>query len=185
MRHGQWSIHSAGRDGGGEKELCRVNRPSALDPSPDGKWLYFSDDDGTGDAVWRVATTGGAPARIIASPAAEPRLSPDGTQLAYFNLAKASILVVPSSGGEPSHEFPANPTTYFNFVWSADGKGILHNGKPNDRVNIWLQPLAGGEPAQITHFDEQYVLNFDRMGNDALVVVRGTLTRDAVLIKGF
>src|SRR5207244_13587813 len=117
-----------------------------------------------------------------------PSLSPDGKQVAFtrFESSGDVLFVAPADGGPPTHSFDVNFTTYFNYVWSADGTGILHNGRPADRTNVWLQPLAGGTPRQMTHFDEEYILHLDRSRtHDALIVARGTLMRDAVLITGF
>jgi TolB protein len=186
LRNGRWTVRRINRDGSGEKELCTISRPSILDPSPDGKWIFFNTETEGAFQMFKVPVEGGEPIRVTQYPGVLPRLSPDGTQLAFLQYDKGSIATAPSDGGPPVFSFRINPTTYFTYHWTADGKAILHNGRQNDRTNIWLQPLSGGEPKQITHFDEQYVLTFDRTRNgDALIVVRGTLSRDAVLIKGF
>ena len=70
--------------------------------------------------------------------------------------------------------------------WTADGKALLHNGGLNDRKNVWLQPIDGSAGRPVTHFDDEYILNFDVVpGGKELLLVRGVLSRDAVLIKNF
>jgi Tol biopolymer transport system component len=70
--------------------------------------------------------------------------------------------------------------------WTPDGKALIHNCDFGDRKNMWLQPVDGSPPRQLTHFDDQLVLGFDLVpGGKELAVVRGVLSRDAVLIKDF
>jgi Tol biopolymer transport system component len=40
-----------------------------------------------------------------------------------------------------------------------DGRSILYTR--GNVSNIWSQRIAGGEPQQITHFDQELVLGFD------------------------
>ena len=69
---------------------------------------------------------------------------------------------------------------------AADGKALLHNSALNDRANIWLQPIAGGAPRKVTNFADQVILAFDRTPDGKrLIIARGTLNRDAVMIKNF
>jgi len=186
VRNGQWTIRRIDRDGGGEKELCRISGPSVVSPSPDGRWVYFAGESDGDSAIWKVPAGGGQPVRVGDYRGISPRLSPDGKLVAYHQFEKNEIIVAPSEGVAPAAHFTSNLTTYLSFVWTADGKALMHNGGQNDRLNIWLQPLNGGDPKPVTSFDEQYVFSFDRTrGGDALIVVRGTLSRDAVLIKGF
>jgi eukaryotic-like serine/threonine-protein kinase len=186
VRDGQWSIRRIGRDGSGEKELCPIIRPSVLSAAPDGKWVYFANEVDGVEAVWKVSADGGQPIRVTPYPASMPHISPDGRRLAFSLFGQPAIVVASSDGGPIETRFPVNPTTYFTFHWSADGKSLLHNSHQTDRMNVWQQPVSGGAPKQVTKFNEQYVLNFDRTPRgDALTVVRGTLSRDAVLLKGF
>ena len=186
LRDDGWGVRRINRDGSDEKKLCAISRPSTLSPSPDGRWVVFSQEANGTETLWKVAVDGGQPVRVTEYEATSPRLSPDGKRVAFFRIGSSDVFIAPSDGGPPTGRFTANPTTYFTFAWTADGTGILHNGWQNDRNNIWLQPLKGGEPRRVTHFDEQYILHFDRSRTgDALIVVRGTLTRDAVLITGF
>ncbi|MGA8616981.1 MAG: hypothetical protein WB660_00460 [Candidatus Sulfotelmatobacter sp.] len=50
--------------------------------------------------------------------------------------------------------------------------------------NIWSQPIAGGTPKKITHFNSEQIWSFD-LSRDGkrLVMRRGTTQEDAVLIR--
>ena len=94
--------------------------------------------------------------------------------------AKALYLFAHGAGTNMTH------TSYSSVRWNGDGSGLLHNSGRNDRSNIWLQPLDGSPPRKITQFDDDYVLRFDVSPDGRqLAIVRGTLSRDAVLIENF
>jgi Tol biopolymer transport system component len=70
--------------------------------------------------------------------------------------------------------------------WSPDGKALLHNAQSNDRSNIWLQPIDGGPARELTHFADQTMINFNLTADGKqLIIARGLLSRDALLIKNF
>lgn len=50
-------------------------------------------------------------------------------------------------------------------------------------INIWSQPVEGGEPKQITHFNDMLITGFSwTRDGKKLACTRGTLLRDAILI---
>jgi tricorn protease len=86
--------------------------------------VFVADDD-----VWIVDASGGRAERLTAdrAPAARPRLSPDGTLLAWTSARDGNneVYVAPVAGGE------ATRLTYWNHAgtrvlgWSADGRVIV------------------------------------------------------------
>ena len=46
--------------------------------------------------------------------------------------------------------------------------------------NIWLQPLAGGEPKQLTNFKSDLIFSFDWSRDRQLACSRGIVTSDVV-----
>ena len=49
--------------------------------------------------------------------------------------------------------------------------------------NVWAQSLKGGPPQQLTRFNEQQIFYFDWSPQGDLVLSRGSITSDAVLIQ--
>lgn len=93
---------------------------------------------------------------------------------------------MPITGGRPTLTFRAVNHSSATVRWTADGRVLLHNAALKDRANIWLQPLDGGPPRQVTHFVDQNVLGFDASTDGkGLILTRGILTRDAVLVRHF
>ena len=62
----------------------------------------------------------------------------------------------------------------------------LADGMLSGVTNLWIQPLDGGSPKQLTHFTSESFFSFDwsRDGKQ-LVYGRGMTTSDAVLISDF
>ncbi|MGB7437285.1 MAG: hypothetical protein WBR26_07280 [Candidatus Acidiferrum sp.] len=61
------------------------------------------------------------------------------------------------------------------FLDSRDGVG-----------NVWLQPLQGGKPRQLTNFSSDRIYSFDwSPDGKQLVVARGNSSSDVVLISNF
>jgi hypothetical protein len=57
---------------------------------------------------------------------------------------------------------------------------------PGDRANVWLMPLDGAPPRQLTHFEDQRLWGFAVSADGtSLAVARGRRDRDAVLMKNF
>lgn len=49
--------------------------------------------------------------------------------------------------------------------------------------NIWLQPLAGGPARQLTNFAADYILDFAWTPDNRLILARGPMNQDIVLIS--
>jgi Tol biopolymer transport system component len=67
--------------------------------------------------------------------------------------------------------------------WAADGKSVLYSVNKNNVSNIWSQSIDGGEPKQITNFNDMLITAFSwtRDGKN-LACTRGALLRDAILV---
>jgi len=67
--------------------------------------------------------------------------------------------------------------------WTSDNLSLLHIKTEGGTSNLWAQPISGGPPQQITHFNSLVILSFDLSRDGKLVMERGTLNRDVVLIR--
>ena len=68
--------------------------------------------------------------------------------------------------------------------WDANGRSLLYTKNEDGVENIWSQPIAGGPPKQLTHFNNLVIWGFD-LSRDGkrLVMDRGIDNRDVVLIR--
>jgi len=121
-----------------------------------------------------------------------PRISPDGKHVAFEYRAtdgsrgagSLRIGIVAAAGGvlEKSIELPASAAGNLNLRWTPDGRSVAYIDGRGNTENIWVQPVSGGKPKQLTHFTDGDVFNFawSRDGK-MLALARGTTSSDAVL----
>jgi Tol biopolymer transport system component len=91
-----------------------------------------------------------------------PATSPDGALIVYERVdgqgtaAKAKIVVQKLEGGTPWQEIDV-PSYYSAFSpgWTPDGRAITYLRTVGGATQIFMQPLAGGSPVQLTHFDTE------------------------------
>ena len=79
--------------------------------------------------------------------------SPNGTLLAYSyrdpEAKRNRVAVVSLSGGSPLERFDFDPA--YLMRWTRDGSGLMYIA-PDD--NLWVEPITGGTPKQVTHFQQ-------------------------------
>ena len=84
----------------------------------------------------------------------EPRLSPDGEQVAFVVTedGRSRLVVVPASGG-PELVISAEPAPLAArslsggvFDWLPDGQALVYAARAG---GLWLQPVAGGPPSSV------------------------------------
>ncbi|MBW8866384.1 MAG: S9 family peptidase [Acidobacteria bacterium] len=97
----------------------------------------------------------------------DPRFSPDGSTIAYVvttvdqkqNRRRSEIYAVPVDGSRPPRALTTAPQSSNSPRWSPDGQAIAFlsaRPMPGDaatdtpRPQVWLLPLAGGEPRRVT-----------------------------------
>ena len=167
--------------------------------SPDGMWfaaLTQAKDVNVlfgGDGVGNVARVerGGGKARILFDgDASAPTISPDGQRVAFVYRSRGApggprIGVVSATGGPLEKSFELPPSAGTALQWMPDGHAVAYLDTRGDTTNVWIQPLKGGKPKQLTHFSSLLIANFawSRDGK-FMALSRGTFTSDAVLFTG-
>jgi Tol biopolymer transport system component len=176
-------------DGTSTRMVARDVAFDRIAVTPDGKTLVHVALVGGETYVFRAPVAGGERIRLYDRPAFGPSLDPSGRRVSFFYVDEGNrfrVGVVSIEGGpilESVGVVP--PTTVGRQVLGKDG--VYLNNMPEDRGNVWLQPLDGSPARRVTAYDDQHVL-FDLAVSPAgrhLAVVRGPRTRDAQLITGF
>ncbi len=67
--------------------------------------------------------------------------------------------------------------------WTPDGQAVTYNLDRGGVSNIWVQPLAGGPARQLTNFAADRIWDFDWAPDNRLILARGPVNRDLVLIR--
>lgn len=201
---GRYVIFASNRGGEGDFDLWRVNidgndairltnGPSANQPaiSPDSRLVYYTSGkvDGPPEerSVWRVSVDGGDEKQIIAGPAYGADFSPDGTMIACWTKPDKDspwkIGVYSADGGSSIKLFDAQRGQPVK--WTADGAGIAYAQNQKGVSNIWIQPIDGSAPRQITGFTSDRILQFDWSVNNEIIASRTERRSDIVMIRNF
>lgn len=156
--------------------------PDQLDGwSRDGVWLYFSstsrDIAGMSD-VYRVRATGGTPMRVAGDRYASEfwsAPSPDGQSIAIAARGIAagqwwrnghshidvSELHLVTPGEQPTYTRLSDGRREAKEMWpmwAPDGAALYYVSDRGGAENLWMRPLAGGEPRRLTSFRDGRVL---------------------------
>ena len=152
-------------DGGGLRQLTDGKGEFLQDLSRDGgiAFLFKLEDP---SSAWALNPAAGGDAKRLASDTTgdSPSCSPDGRLIRYTDFATiegrihARTNVIPSQGGEPVARFLLPPGATFS-SWSPDSKSVTYIDR-NKAWNLMSQPIAGGEPAELTRFMEGVTTGF-------------------------
>ncbi|MFN2597247.1 MAG: hypothetical protein ABR563_08690, partial [Pyrinomonadaceae bacterium] len=175
-------------DGGNLKQLTAGGAEQAPQLSPDGRWVVYQSG---GPSIWKVSIDGGEPSRLTDKYTGRPSVSPDGKLVACFYRDAASspfrLAIIPFGGGDPVKIFdtPVPVPWFLAPRWTPDGRSILYvDDRGGGAANVWSQPVAGGQPAQLTNFTSDYIYSFDlsRDGRQ-LALARGSVSGDVVVMS--
>jgi Tol biopolymer transport system component len=170
-------MYRVNNDGTGLMKLVDRN---AAGPTitPDGKVVLFSPFGSPG--LYSVSIEGGAVRELTKFfVAGAPSVSPDGRRLLIADgKPGVSILCdLPDCTNQKELELKSSK-------WAPDGRGVAYIND-QDHGNLWEQPLDGGPPRALTHFDAAQILDFAWSPDyKRLVLSRGRMSDDLVLLKG-
>jgi serine/threonine protein kinase len=189
-RSGTACIWKMDIDGGNPVQLTRNGLEFFPKITADGRDVIYGSWMGQG--VFKIPLTGGEPIQLLSDSAFEPSVSPDGKLLAVtkrrLDPPGNYLDVLPLAGGSSIKQFdiPVLSMTGTSLSWAPDSKGVMFLDSREGVGNLWLQPLAGGKPKQITNFSSDRIYSFDwSPDGKQLVVARGTSSSDIVLISNF
>jgi DNA-binding winged helix-turn-helix (wHTH) protein/Tol biopolymer transport system component len=178
-------------DGSNGKELTSGSLWSPA-CSPDGRFVFYVTVDSP-QIIWRIPVEGGTRTEIarVQGDSISGRLSvsPDGQFITYpytqyTNSPRAgwALAVIPAGGGPPIKTFHL-VAGFVGARWSPQGDGLQYMLTQNGVTNIWEQPLAGGNPKQITKFTSGEIFDFNWTANGKqLLLTRGETTSDVILL---
>jgi serine/threonine protein kinase/dipeptidyl aminopeptidase/acylaminoacyl peptidase len=164
--------------------------------TPDGKWVVYLEADAS-QHLYKVSVDGGTPLELSHGRISYPAVSPDGASVAYLRIdgqgasAKSKFVVQKLEGGAPLKEMDL-PSTYnaWELGWTPDGQALtyVHNTTGNTQ-NVYMQPLSGGAPVQLTHFDSEPALirayAWSRDGKKFAITRARYNDTDVVMFSGF
>lgn len=167
--------------------------------TPDGKWIVYNDSGGESahGTISKVSVDGGKAVELAHGTEFSPLVSPDGQLIAYGRTvgqgasAKSKIVVQRLEDAAILKEITL-PLTFdwHKLGWAPDGQALafVHNTTGSVQ-NVYLQPLAGGAPVQLTHFNSEPAVvaayAWSRDGKKFAIARARYNDTDVVLFTGF
>jgi Tol biopolymer transport system component len=189
-RDGLVNIWRMGIDGSSPTQLTKGNGDYQPSVSPDSRWVIYTAEAGGNSYLMKVSIDGGEPKKLREEFVRRAAVSPDGKWIAsaYRKDSNSTwrYAVIPFDGGEPAKVFDLIGNKGI-FRWSADSRSLYYLRDTKGGVtNIWTYDPEKGESKQVTDFKTETIYDFawSRDGKQ-LVLSRGTVTSDVVLIKNF
>ncbi|MEJ2006740.1 MAG: protein kinase [Acidobacteriota bacterium] len=160
--------------------------------SPDGKWVVYHSLSNGRRQLWKVSIDGGKPVQLTnAAEASGASVSPDGKWIACLYRKSPrkpwEIAILPFEGGKPvkTFRFPPNREPSAPLTWTPDAQAVAYLVETHGVSNIVAQPIGGGAPRQLTHYDTDRIFAFSWCRDGQLALARGTRSSDVVLIRKF
>jgi serine/threonine protein kinase/Tol biopolymer transport system component len=158
--------------------------------SPDSTYFLYTTLENGKSTLKRMPLMGGEPKQIYDGVAQFASISPDDKTVAVGGLegkgadTKLVFYLIDANGGPPMKTIRPHPLISGLATFSPDGQSLYYPINEHGVSNIVRQPIDGGEPVQVTNFNELliYGYSFD-WKNNRLAVTRGHSVSDAVLIQ--
>jgi len=148
----------------------------------DDRYVLFTSLLGGTVSIWMVSIEGGSPTKL--TDGFNAAVSPDGGSIAFIAQAPGAVptFLVCSLPGCSSPRTIGPAQLDASVSWTPDGRGVAYAKDGN----LWVQPLSGGAPRQLTRFtDGREIRSFEwSRDGQRLAITRSTVTNDIVLFEG-
>ncbi|HXR97460.1 MAG TPA: protein kinase [Terriglobales bacterium] len=158
-----------------------------------GAQVTYMDVSKAGDqTMWSVPLAGGPPRELWSGFmfAFGGAVSPDGTRM--FGIIRgpggSHDPVVLHIDANPPRTTPVpgfdRTSMHPKWEWTADGSAIAYIYGAGSADNVWKQPVAGGTPTALTHFNDLKIGSYAFAADGRLAVSRIAPNQDVVLATG-
>jgi TolB protein len=148
---GVYELYEMDLQGNSSQLTHNLGTLTAPEISPDGQLIVFSLGDGQKASVWIINRDGSQP-RVVYDSGWDPTWSPDGKQLLFasYDANKTIQLFTINLDGSGLKQLTQLTNLRGRSDWSPDGKwAVTYAGEPWGR-EVYLLPMDGGEPVQLT-----------------------------------
>jgi eukaryotic-like serine/threonine-protein kinase len=172
-------------DGGNVRLVVKEPTFWGLECTADGQWLLFQ---AVPSEIRRVRPDGTAATPLTANMSWDLAVSPDSTRIASLSpdpTGRFAINVIPFQGGAPvrTYDVPRgaagdDPSMH----WTPDGRALSYVVTRHGTSNVWIQPVAGGAPRQLTNFADGLIWEHSWSADGRLALARGRFDQNIVLV---
>jgi Tol biopolymer transport system component len=183
-RSNTWKPCVLNLDSGAEKAFEGVSNFTPVAITPDGSAIFYRDEKS--DMIF--APVAGGPSKVLAHDTGSAAVSRDGTRVAIGVIENAGgkehprLLIMDLASGSILKKLDWFSERRFRWMPSDAGIAYFSSVTPRD---LYVQPLDGSAPKQLTHYDSGDIFDFDFMPDGQLVVARGEVRNNAVMITDF
>lgn len=154
--------------------------------TPDGHWVIYTSNRAGYWALWKVSIDGGEPTQTASEMAKQSEVSPDGRLIACnyskFPFQGWTAVVLRYEDGRVVRSYPA-VSSEASLHWSVDGKNLFFVVTADGVSNVWIQPVDGRPPRQLTHFTQETIFAVSPSPDGrSLAFTRGRETSNLVLL---
>ena len=139
--------------------------------------------------IFKTSVNGGGSTQVTARLTGSPSVSPDGRQLAVLfvdesAVRRARFAIMPAAGGDFTKEFDYGVPSTVSPTWTPDGSALTYTASVAGAAQVWLQPVDGTPPHQVTKFASDNIFSWAWSSDGKrLALSRGNGISDAVLIR--
>ena len=190
-----WRLNAAS---GELKQLTFGKDEETSSCTPDGKWVLYGGLKPNGvPGIFKISIEGGEPVELASGSQSTPAVSPDGKLIAYQLTdgqgasAKSKIVVQRLESGAVIKVIEIAWTLDWQELgWSPDGRALTYvHDTTGSSQNLYMQPLDGGAPVQLTHFDSEPAMlrayAWSRDGKKLALTRARYNDSDVVMFSGF
>jgi Tol biopolymer transport system component/DNA-binding winged helix-turn-helix (wHTH) protein len=188
-RNGEQHLWVMDADGSHVRPLTDGVRDTNPVFSADGQWVIYKSYSQGNPNLFKIPTSGGQPIRLTEKISGAPSISPDGKFIAFTYreeaLSPVKVALISADGGAPLKLFDVKPLPVRGLLrWTRDGQALAYINIRGGVSNIWLQPIDGRSPKQLTDFRSERIFWFDfSPDGHTLAVARGHVSKDVVLVN--
>jgi eukaryotic-like serine/threonine-protein kinase len=173
-------------NGTNQKQLTSGRNDQEPTCAKDGNWVYYVDNVDS-RYVKRVSVEGGSPETVVKYAVGSYSLSPDGKEIASFELRELDHKLMLRVDNVETHQMAYSDIDQRalpdELAYTPDGKGVVYLVREKGVDNLWLQPLDGAPHHQLTHFKKDKTFRFVFSPDGSKIAIEcGELESDAVLL---
>ena len=189
LKGGNFNVWIADSSGGNLRQLTTGNADEGATFSADGRSVYYQHWSEGKVHLYRVPFSGGPPVQVSDLQMKDPSVSHAGDRiLVQYYEEKSSqwmVGIIAATDGRLLQTADISLATQGFPSFSPDDKSLIYGETHNSVANLWKKPVTGGEGTQFTRFSSEEIFNSVITPDGKLVMGRGHVQSDAIVIRNF